>query len=585
MKSIKQILLFVGAICALAACDNGIDSITKLDPGPDEDAPQVTINYPSEGTKIKVLEAVTSVTVDFEVTDDIEVVRVELWLDGQKIATFSNFKDFRRVLIDDFVYDALTDGSHELKVLATDLDGKTTTQSVNFEKEPAYTPLFAGETLYMPFDGDFTDLIRISQATVTGAPGFAGDGIIGTNAYQGATDAYVSVPGEGVLLGNEFSAAFWYKVSGSPDRAGILVAGDDADDRFQGFRLFREGSPTEQRIKLNVGVGTGESWNDGEVLDVAAGEWVHIAFTISPTRNAIFFNGVEVRSSDMPANVDWTGVNSITIGAGGDTFSYWGHLSDNSPLDELRFFDRALTEADIQNMIDVTNPYTGKFDGEMFYLPFDGDNRDKFTNAEPTVVGATGFAGESASGSNAFAGAAGSYLSFPTDGLTTQEFSATFWYKVNANPDRAGILVMGPPHTDNPGYPDVQNLRTNGFRFFREGDASSQIFKLNVGNGTADSWFDGGDNARIDTSAGEWVHMAFTISNTECVVYFNGEIVAQGSFTGVDWTGCDILSIGSGAPRFTEWGHLSDPSFIDELRLFDKALTQEEIQAVRNADL
>jgi hypothetical protein len=36
----------------------------------------------------------------------------------------------------------------------------------------------------------------------------------------------------------------------------------------------------------------------------------------------------------------------------------------------------------------------------------------------------------------------------------------------------------------------------------------------------------------------------------------------------------------SGAPRFTEWGHLSDLSYLDELYFFDVALTQEEIQTI-----
>ena len=54
----------------------------------------------------------------------------------------------------------------------------------------------------------------------------------------------------------------------------------------------------------------------------------------------------------------------------------------------------------------------------------------------------------------------------------------------------------------------------------------------------------------------------------------------ESDITGVDWTGCDILSIMSGAPRFTGWNHRSDSSFLDELHLFDKALTQSEIQDI-----
>ena len=149
-----------------------------------------------------------------------------------------------------------------------------------------------------------------------------------------------------------FSATFWYKVSATPDRAGILTVGDDAADRFQGFRLFREGNATEQRIKANIGTGTGESWNDGDVITVAAGEWVHIALTVSETESKIYFNGTEVNTNALSNPVDWTNCTEIVIGAGGPTFDYWGHASDSSPMDELRLFDRALTSEEINNMID-----------------------------------------------------------------------------------------------------------------------------------------------------------------------------------------------------------------------------------------
>jgi hypothetical protein len=218
-------------------------------------------------------------------------------------------------------------------------------------------------------------------------------------------------------------------------------------------------------------------------------------------------------------------------------------------------------------------------------MPFDGDNKELFSNADATVTGATGFAGESADGTDAFAGAADSYLTLPATALTTAEFSASFWYYVNADPARAGILVISPEDTGNAGYPGVQNLRTSGFRFFREGSPTAQIFKLNVGTGDGESWFDGGAAATLDPATAGWVHMAFSISGSSATVYIDGEVVSQGDFPGIDWTGCDLISIGSGAPRFTEWGHLSDLSYIDELRFFEKALTQEEVQNVRNSDL
>ena len=75
-------------------------------------------------------------------------------------------------------------------------------------------------------------------------------------------------------------------------------------------------------------------------------------------------------------------------------------------------------------------------------------------------------------------------------------------------------------------------------------------------------------------------HFAFTLSDTEGVVYINGEVVTQGAFDGIDWTDCAVISIMSGAPNWTGWNHWSDGSLMDELRIFNKALSQEEIRTI-----
>ncbi|HKY56276.1 MAG TPA: hypothetical protein VJM08_18310, partial [Anaerolineales bacterium] len=73
MKIFKKIMLTAAVIVVAVACDTGIDDISHVEPGPDESAPVVTMKFPIEGTEIKVAELVTSIGVDFEVTDDIEV--------------------------------------------------------------------------------------------------------------------------------------------------------------------------------------------------------------------------------------------------------------------------------------------------------------------------------------------------------------------------------------------------------------------------------------------------------------------------------------------------------------------------------
>ena len=599
MNNFKNIITFLLATLLLVACEDGIDSLTEVDPGADETAPNITITSPTEGLAVKVNEELATITIKFEAVDDIELESVGVLLDGSSIKKYTDFLDYRRLIVDDLMYDKLADGEHVLTISATDLDGKTTNSSVNFTKEPAYISKYPGEILYMPFDGAYVDLISFEEAQEFGNPSISEENIAGDGSYAGAADTYLTLDSER-FKNTEFSAIFWMKVNSTPDRAGILtlspplIDGTD-NDLSKGFRFFRENANGMQRFKLNVGTGTDGTWFDGgEAADVdpTTNEWVNLAFTITGSEATVYIDGQIVKEGDL-AGIDWTGANVLSIMSGAPNFTAWNHLSDESLLDELRIFNRAITQQEIQQIMAddsglFVSSYPPTFDGEMFYMPFDGSYNERFRNVDATEVGTPTFADESVEGDNAYAGATDSYLTFSANesgAITTDEFSTTLWYKLNADPTRGAILVMGPEDVDNAGYPDVQNKRTNGFRFFREGDATRQVFKLNVGNGEADSWFDGGDAAALDPSITDWVHLAFTISGTECVVYIDGEVVAQGDFTGVDWTGCDMLSIGSGAPRFTEWGHGFDLSFIDELRLYNKALSQQEIQEIRQSGL
>lgn len=225
-------------------------------------------------------------------------------------------------------------------------------------------------------------------------------------------------------------------------------------------------------------------------------------------------------------------------------------------------------------------PYQTKYEGEMFYMNFDGDffelvsctNATKVKN--PTI-------GAGKIGSGAYLGATDSYLTFPAkdNNLFTAEFSGTFWYKINSTPDRAGILSISPPRTAAPA-----DVVTSGFRMLREGGAAGmQRFKIYVGNGTAGVWVDGGAAADIPKDDPNWHFMAFTFSASHAIMYIDGNVVKDATYTGIKWTDCTDMQIMSGAPKFIGWSHFSDLSSMDELRFYSKALTQAEIQTIMNA--
>lgn len=586
MKNILSI-----TICALSvillfnACEQEyLDPITQVEPGADEAAPEVTVNFPPDGYELQTNDEIASINIRFEVRDDIEIKDVSVSLNGSEIASFNDFLDYRVAKMD-FDYNNVTTGDHVLTIAATDLDGKTSEVNVNFSKSPPYVALYEGEVFYMPFNGEYREMNSLELANTSGNPGFVGpgNGIQGGDAYAGASNAYLTFPTAGLQGTNAVSATFWMKVDDTMDRAGVLVAAPPADnnnDRTKGFRFFREASNggATQRFKLNVGNGTADSWFDGGAnADVTpnTGEWTHFAFTITDAKVVVYING-EIVSEGSFTGLDWTDVENLTIMSGEPNWTGWNHLADGSQMDELRIYNEELSQADIQTIM--------LKEQASFYLDFNGDYTDAVSGEDATVVGSPDFDYSGGVFGDAYQGATDSYLTFGTDDILGDEFSASLWLNVNNTPDRAGILVVGPEDTANP---ESQNDRTSGFRFFREASNSgaTQRFKLNAGNGIADSWFDGGASADVDPTTGDWVHLAFSISGTESVVYINGAQVSQGAFTGIDWTGCDVLSIMSGAPRFTGWGHLSDASLMDELRLFNKAITMDEVNLLYNDGL
>lgn len=352
-------LMSLAWVVLFSSCDQGIDPIKEVASGPDMAPPVVAINYPAAGLEIQVKEDVVPITIKFDVEDDIELTSIVVSMDGSVIANYSNFKDYRKLTVDDLVYPNLENGDHSLSISATDIEGKETTQIIMFAKKEAYKPLYDGELFYMPFNGDFAELVSVTNGSQVGSPRFAGESVMGPNAFAGAADSYVSFPTAG-LLGEELSATFWYKLNAIPDRAGILVIGpedtenpDAQNNRTSGFRFFRENASGNQRFKLNVGNGTADAWVDGgAAADLAPGsDWVHMAFTISASAARVYIDGTLVAETAI-TGVDWTGCDLLSIGSGAPRFSGWGHLSDLSFIDELRIFNKALT---IEEILEIQN--------------------------------------------------------------------------------------------------------------------------------------------------------------------------------------------------------------------------------------
>lgn len=591
MKKIIYILTLV-LMGFFSSCEDGIDPISAVKPGVDEVEPVVSFVslYVGSDTKNKLgsdvvtFNALDTVTIKFKVVDDIEISSVLVKLNGTEVANYTDFLDYRR-FIESVAFNALPLGEYTLTIDVTDKEGKVKNGTLNFKKASPYTRYTANEIAYFPFDGAYQEMVNLGFATPHNGSVFAGVGKLGENSIYNPVGAYVSYPATS-LKNTEISGSFWYLPTSTPKKAAIITCGAGLDDFKYGFRLYREGSPSAEALFLSVGNGTSEVKKSMFTLNPKDSVWRHIGFTISATQAVLYVDGVVKNTLALTAPIDWTGCETVAIGSGGSSFSY---ATDQSKIDELRFFDKALNATEMAEVVNYKggisagNEYTPLYDGEVFFMSFDGgDPVDLVAGREVTVVGAPG---SSASGKigDAFAGATDASLEVSMEDWKNSGFSAAFWVNLNAVPDRAGILTVG-----NPAIIGADNPRLNGFRLFREGTALSQRIKMNVGMGDADAWNDG-----IDVTAlGEWVHVAVSISTDKFTIYVNGVKGSLNNVTNgyaalaapISWEGCTKIELFTGGSTFAYWNHASDLSLFDELRFFNKALTDDEVKAIYDAE-
>lgn len=216
----------------------------------------------------------------------------------------------------------------------------------------------------------------------------------------------------------------------------------------------------------------------------------------------------------------------------------------------------------------ITAPVYNPLDGEVLYLPLDGYYLDLISGNAMTVNGTPGFIEGKVN--DAYAGAPEAYMEYPVTGMLSSEFSVAFWYKINAEPLRGGILSISPEGDD----------RTKGLRMFHENSGNFQNIGLNFGIGEAEVWMN--PFIQIDPAA-DWIHIALSISTSHATIYVDGEVVLEQDIDAkIDWTGCSPISIASGAPNFTYWEHFSDNSLYDEIHMFNKAISADVVQGLYN---
>ena len=147
------------------------------------------------------------------------------------------------------------------------------------------------------------------------------------------------------------------------------------------------------------------------------------------------------------------------------------------------------------------------------------------------------------------------------------------WVKANpaAGPDWGGVIMRGYGYL----YGDIEPFDTFAMYYHRPNERMG--FKT---NSTSPEWMASPDGSAADLFDEEWHHVASVYDGAEKVIYLDAVEIVRGAATGRigigEGTGRVLLGGGRDVePMVIEFG-----GRIDEARIYDRALTQEEIVAV-----
>lgn len=205
-----------------------------------------------------------------------------------------------------------------------------------------------------------------NHGTVSGTVRFV-KGVVGMAANFGGIDdvGFIHIPNaKSLIFSRGATFAFWMNLSGSYGQTGndcsgrkekgadhvILAKGND---RFGIAVSARDHyGKTALRIKINNDL---PSKSSGEYLsDVPSGNWMHIAVIIGENGTTVYCNGERVKTLDRRVDI-FTPMNSEDLYMGimpgkGSCLDWWYPF--HGELDELRIYNRALTQGEIAKLTD-----------------------------------------------------------------------------------------------------------------------------------------------------------------------------------------------------------------------------------------
>jgi hypothetical protein len=214
-------------------------------------------------------------------------------------------------------------------------------------------------------DGDTNDSVRSNHGTIYGNPVWTDGQFGGALDFDGDGD-YVDCRNDSSLnLTNSLSISAWLNLDNAEPTMPICKGNVPAYQSGGAYSILCVPSNGTLSFYVRNSSNTGYGF---ATLGIPLNQWTHVVGTFSDGNIIVYKDGVFVESTGLGSPTIHSNNEPLGIGAEGD-----GGTAFDGRIDDVRIYDRALSESEAQELTDfgTSDPYNADLDGDN-----DVDRRD-----------------------------------------------------------------------------------------------------------------------------------------------------------------------------------------------------------------
>ena len=408
-----------------------------------------------------------------------------------------------------------------------------------------------------------------TPSNITYAAGKFGNAAVfnGSSSYISADNPFAGQSG----ASQEYSVSIWFKADSFTNTTYPTL--------FKGFNTSNNGQ-TPPFVWTNGSIIRfhGYTYADASV-SLSTGVWYHLVVIENNSTIQIYLNGV---LQSLNASTTWNQVNGNKILFGGDTASM-NNTAFDGQIDQVRIFNSVLPQSAVTALYNETTttatyPYIDYVDANpnsvAYYKMSDatdqlGNYNGTATNVNFNTEGKFGFAG-------AFNGSS-SHMDFPSPiPYTNTDMTFSCWVKLNSAFSSSFRTIIGAGN---------KSTGEGIIRLLLRYDSANSYKIEPVRAYSGNSYYTASSNYSAQTiNAGSWYNIVYTYSasGNTAKIYINGSLVSTTSLTttSTDPTNSGVLALGQyrdGASSALFWN-----GSIDQVRIYDSALSAENVTSLYN---